>query len=389
MKILQIHNKYQQQGGEDVVYNAEKELLESHGHTVIRYERNNKEIEEYSFVKKSSLLWQTSWSKKSYTEIIKLIKKEKPNICHVHNYLPLISPSVFYACKEQDLPVVQTLHNYRLLCSNAYLFRNGKVCEECLGGSLYHSVKYGCYRDSKLQTLALARMVEKHKKINTWDDIVNGYICLTTFAKRKFIKGGLPKNKLYIKPNFLSDIKINNFVEKDYFFFAGRLDKTKGIEILKGSFEKLKNIKIKIAGEGPLKRYFKKTNSNIEYLCQQQHAKILELLSASIALIFPSIWYEGMPMTIVEAFACSKPVIASDLGAMPEMIDDGKTGLMFQTGNAEDLAVKIKWAYEHKEEMKQMGINARKEYEEKYTDEKNYQIIMEIYRKVISNNRLK
>jgi len=251
---------------------------------------------------------------------------------------------------------------------------------------LYHSVKYGCYRNSRIQTFALARMVEKHKKMNTWDDIVNGYICLTNFAKRKFIEGGLSENKLYIKPNFLSDIKVNNCVEKDYFFFAGRLDKTKGIEVLKDSFEKLKNVKIKIAGDGPLKRYFKKTNSNIEYLGQQQRAKILELLSASIALIFPSVWYETFGLLIIESFSCGKPVIASNLGAMAEIIKNGKTGLLFEPGNINDLAEKLNWAYEHKEEMQNMGFNARKEFEEKYTAEKNYKILINIYKKINNNN---
>ena len=387
MKILQIHNKYRQQGGEDVVYDAEKDLLENHGHTVIRYERNNKEIDEFSLFKKGTLLWATNWSKKSYAELNNLINKAKPDICHVHNFLPLISPSVYYACKHNKIPIVQTLHNYRLLCSNAYLFRNGKVCEECIGHSLYHSVKYGCYRGSKIQTFALARMVEKHKKRGTWKNIVDAYICLTEFTKKKFIQGGLPQNKLYVKPNFMHDFNKINSDRQDYFFSIGRLDETKGIKTLISAFRKFNSTKLKVAGTGPLAKLLSEETNNIEYIGQQQHSKILELLSRSIALVFPSVWYEGMPMSIVEAFAYSKPVIASRLGAMSEMIENGKTGLLFEPGSAEDLSQKIKWAYEHKEEMKQMGINARKVYEEKYTAERNYSLLMDIYKKAIENSK--
>jgi len=388
MKILQIHNKYQLKGGEDVVYATEKELLEANGHTVIIYERHNKEIEEYSLIKKSALLWNTSWSKESYTEITDLIAKEKPDICHVHNYMPLISPAVFYACRNNNVPVIQTLHNYRMLCSNAYLFREGKVCEECLGKSLYHSVKYGCYRNSRIQTYALARMIETHKQRETWGKVIDGYICLTDFAKAKFIEGGLPEDKLFIKPNFLSETKLNNCEKNKYFFFIGRLDNTKGISTLINSFKEIENIQIKVAGDGPLKKLLKKTYTNIEYLGQQNRNKILEFLGSSIALIFPSVWYETFGLVAIEAFACGKPVITSNLGTMSELIEDGKTGLLFEPGNAKDLAEKIKWAYEHKAEMKQMGLNARKVYEDKYTPENNYKMLMDIYNTVIDRKKL-
>jgi glycosyltransferase involved in cell wall biosynthesis len=195
MNILQIHNYYQYSGGEDVVLKNEYELLTSKKHTVLQYLKNNSEISDYSLLQKGKLFYNTSYSKKSYREILKLFKVEKPDVAHVHNTLPLITPAVYYACNELNIPVVQTLHNYRLLCSNDYLFRNGKVCEECIGKSLYHSLKYGCYRYSRIQTFALARMVEKHRKLVTWSTKIDAYIALTNFSKKKSLKAASLKIK--------------------------------------------------------------------------------------------------------------------------------------------------------------------------------------------------
>jgi len=303
--------------------------------------------------------------------------------------MPLISPSVYYACSENNIPVIQTLHNYRLLCSNAYLFRDGKVCKECIGKSLYNSVKYGCYRDSKLQTFSLAKIIEKNKKWDTWKNKVDSYITLTEFAKNKFIEGGLPGDKLRVKPNFLSNDPGINYDSQNHFLFAGRLDVTKGVNVLLDSLQFFhEGMKILLAGDGPLKSAVQNSNK-VKYQGQLARIELIKKLHASVALIFPSIWYEGMPMLIVEAFACGKPVIASNLGSMAELIQDGKTGLLFDPGNATDLAEKINWAYLHKEEMKQMGINTRKEYEQKYTAERNYDLLMNIYNEAIEKRKIR
>jgi len=389
MKILQVHNYYQYSGGEDIVLKNEFDLLTSHGHEVSQFTKSNTKIDNYSFIEKSKLFFEAAYSIKLYNEISELIKGSEPDICHVHNTMPLISPSVYYACSENNIPVIQTLHNYRLLCSNAYLFRDGKVCEECIGKSLYNSVKYGCYRDSKLQTFSLAKIIEKNKKWDTWKNKVDSYITLTEFAKNKFIEGGLPGDKLKVKPNFLSEDPGINYDIQNHFLFAGRLDVTKGVNVLLDSLQFFhKGMKILLAGDGPLKSAVQ-NSSKVKYQGQLDRIELIKKLHASVALIFPSIWYEGMPMLIVEAFACGKPVIASNLGSMAELIQDGKTGLLFDPGNATDLAEKINWAYLHKEEMKQMGINARKEYEQKYTAERNYDLLMNIYNEAIEKRKIR
>ena len=387
MKILQVHNYYQYVGGEDTVLKNEHELLISKNHTVLQYLKNNSEIDDYSLIQKGKLFFDTSYSQKSYREIFELLKAEKPDVVHVHNTLPLVTPAVYYACNDAEIPVVLTLHNYRLLCSNAYFFRAGKVCEECLGKSLYHSVQYGCYRNSKFQTFALARSIEKNKKWGTWQNIIDKYIALSEFSQNKFMEGGLPKEKLIVKPNFISIDPGFDYNTQNHFLFAGRLDVTKGIEVILELDNKVnQSTQILIAGEGPLKdKVISIFHKN--YLGQLNHAELIKQIKGGIALIFPSQLYENMPLVIIESFSCGKPVIGSNLGAMAELIEDSKTGLLFEPGNAEDLAAKINWANEHREEMKQMGINARKEYEEKYIAEKNYKMLMSIYQQAIENRK--
>jgi glycosyltransferase involved in cell wall biosynthesis len=378
MKILQVHNYYQFSGGEDSVLENEKRLLESKGNSVFQFIKENKEINGYSLLKKANLFNRSVWSKESFHELKELIKKVKPDICHVHNYMPLISPSVFSACREMKVPVLQTLHNYRMLCANANLFRDGEVCEECIGKSLYHGVKYGCYRSSRVQTFAVARMIESNKKKGMWDGGVDGYIALTNFSKNKFIKEGMPAAKIFVKPNFLFEDPGYSGKDENYFFFAGRLDETKGIDVLIEAANELPGVKFKVAGDGPLKEKVTAV-PNIEYLGQLKKNELLEYIKSSTALVFPSKSYETFGLSIIEAFACYKPVIGSKLGAMAEIIEEGKTGLLFEPGSAKALVEKIEWAIKNKDEMKQMGINARKEYEEKYSAEKNYEMLMYIY----------
>jgi glycosyltransferase involved in cell wall biosynthesis len=382
MKILQVHNYYKFSGGEDTVFSNEYKLLTNYGHTVIQFTKTNKEIDNYNNFQKSKLFLNAVYSKSAFKEVLRIIEEHKPDICHVHNTLTLITPSVYYACKKMGVPVVQTLHNYRLICANAYLFRNGKVCEECIDKSLYNSVKYGCYRNSRLQTFVLARTIEWNKKQGAWNNLIDAYIALTEFSKHKFIEGGLSENKIFVKPNFIFEDPGYSENNNGKFLFAGRLDVNKGLNVLVKAAEKLPNVKFKVAGDGVLRSNLDGVQ-NIEYFGQLNRNDLIIELKKSSALIIPSVWYESMPMTIIESFACGKPVIASNLGAMAEIIENGKTGLLFEPGNVDDLVKKILSAKNNPEKMKEMGLNARKEFEEKYTPEKNYKILMNIYEKVI------
>jgi glycosyltransferase involved in cell wall biosynthesis len=387
MRVLLVHNYYQQQGGEDVVVENERELLQRQGHLVFTYIRNNGEVNKYSLGKKVSLLWETTYSDPSFRAIKHLIQKVVPDVVHIHNTLPLITPSVYYACEATEAPVVQTLHNYRLLCPVATFFRDRHVCEECIQHSLARSVIYGCYRDSRIQTLAVAHMLAKHRKMGTWWNQIDAYICLTEFARSKFANH-LPEEKLFVKPNFLADDPGFSPTDDGYLLFVGRLDQTKGLPVLLSAASKLQKRRIYIAGDGPLRSEVV-VNPYVNYLGHLSRENAFTMIRTALALLLPSVWYEGFPMAIVEAFACGKPVIGSRLGSIAELIEEGKTGLLFEPGNGDDVVEKIHWAQEHPEEMRRMGMNARKEYAAKYTAEQNYKILMSIYEHAIENSKNK
>lgn len=387
---MQIHNRYQYSGGEDAVADAEKELLEDHGHAVIRYLRHNDEINEFSLANKVGLLFNTTWSWMAYRQVRNILQGERPDVAHFHNTLPLISPGVYYACKKVNVPIVQTLHNYRLLCPSALLCRDGNICEECLKHSLFRSVQYGCYRGSRIQTMTVALMLAAHGYLGTWRRKVDAYVVLTNFSRSKFVGHGLPADKIFVKSNFPKRPSGYSAIDKRYVLYLGRLSAEKGLLTLLNAWENLKHIKLKIAGDGPFSVKLKdivreKMLANIELLGYLSDSECRKLLKKAGFVVLPSQCYEGgFPLTAIEAFAAGKPLITTNLGAMAEMIENGRTGLLFPAGNHQELAAKANWAWSHPHAMKRMGLAARKEYENKYTAEKNYAILMDIYRRVIA-----
>lgn len=385
MKIIQAHNYYQNTGGEATVVSSERALLEENGHTVIPYERNNQEIENYSLFKKVGLIKNTSWSKQSYAEVKSLLKKHKPDVCHVHNFLPLISPSIYKACKDQKVPVVQTLHNYRLICTNGLLLRENKVCERCLGKSPYTSIKTKCYRDSYLQTYTVARMLQHNTQKGTWNKLVDAYLCLTQLAKDKFVEHGLPEQKLFLKPNFVEVPEVHTAEKEDYLIFVGRLEEAKGVKILKEISDKV-TLPIFVVGDGELKEQLKGT-PNLKLLGKKTHMETLSLIKAAKALIFPSIWYEGMPMTILESFASRTAVFASNMGAMQSMIEDRKNGFLFEPNSAKDLAEKLNTYIDNKAVIQDIEENAFQQFQQRYSRKANYNLLTDIYKSVIQNYR--
>jgi glycosyltransferase involved in cell wall biosynthesis len=396
MKVLMVHNYYQSSSpsGEDGVFRNEVELLRKNRVDVVTYEKHNDEIKDYGREGKFLLPFRNMWSRKTYGELKQLLKKEKPDIAHFHNIFYLISPSAYYACREAGVPVVQTLHNFRFFCINGLLLRDGKVCEECLGKSPWKGVKYACYRDSQIYSFPIALADAIHRLFGTWGNKIDAFIALTEFGKKKFIECGLPEEKIFVKPNFLPDPPLAKYSHKGYAVFVGRISIEKGINLLINAFNMLRlnsinQLSLKIIGDGPLKDNYEdivqtgKIN-NIEFIGRKSFDETMELLRNAQFMVMPSIWYEGFPMVIREAYACGKPVIASRLGAMAELVEDGKTGLLFEPGNPVDLAEKIKWMIEHETECIEMGKNARKVFEEKYTAERNFQILMNIYKQVLN-----
>lgn len=393
MKVLLVHNFYQSsaQSGEDAAYRNEVMLLKDKGIEIIQHEKHNDEISG-SF-KNLKMAFSMVWSRGNYQELLKLIKKEKPDIAHFHNIWYLLSPSAYYACKDAGIPVVQTLHNFRMFCANGLLLRDGKTCEACISKTPWRSIVHACYRDSRLYSVPVVASQCIHRSKKTWTDTVDAYITLTEFGKQKFIQCGLPRNKIFVKPNFFINPPSPNYTHGDYAIYLGRLSQEKGLDVLLEAVTLYNGmtsspLNIKIVGAGPLRQQLvnkanKKKLFNIEFPGEKELGQCLDLLSGSRFLIIPSICYENFPMVIREAFACGKPVLASRLGAMAEIVHDNRTGLLFEPGNASDLAEKIQWMTDNGEACTEMGKNARSEFDCKYTGEKNFQMLMAIYRQTL------
>ena len=389
MKILLAHNRYQIPGGEDEVFRSEAGLLRSAGQEVLEYVRDNDEIQEYGIWDKATLSLRTVWAWDSVRELTGILKREKPDVAHFHNTFPLISPAAYYACREASVPVVQTLHNPRLLCPAATLFREGHLCELCLGKSLpWPGVIHACYRRSRIQTSVVAGMYATHRWLGTWQNEVSIFICSTAFYRKKFTEGGLPAEKIALKPHFIAADAGVRQGSGTYALFIGRLAPEKGVGTLTNAWKSLKGRPIKIRGEGPLLPEVQNLRSQggpeIDLVPRLERAELMNLIKGARFLVWPSLgYYETFGLVAVEAFACGVPVIASRIGVMEEIVQDGRTGLHFTPGDPEDLAAKVEWAWTHDQEMEEMGRNARAEYEAKYTAERNCEMLMGIYRQAL------
>ena len=390
VKVLLVHNAYQRPGGEDVVFAQEAQMLKNAGHDVILYQRSNWDVEKYQGLRKISLAKGTVWASDSRRDFLGLLQREKPEVVHVHNTFMMISPSIYSACREVGVPVVQTLHNYRLLCPGATLFREGKVCEECVGHSFWPSVKYGCYHESKLTTAVVAIMLTSHHQRGTWRNEITSYVALTEFSRRKFIEGGLPADKIFVKSNFVDPDPAARTSDGEYALFVGRLSPEKRVSTVLAAWKRLpRNIPIKVIGGGPDRaqleaQAIKDGLGNVQFLGQLPREQTLAAINNAKFLVFSSEWYENFPVTIAEAFACSTPVVASKMGAMQEIVSEGRTGLFFTSGDPDSLAERVQWAWSHPDEIRAMGKEARHEYESKYTAAKNYPQLMEIYERAKS-----
>jgi glycosyltransferase involved in cell wall biosynthesis len=381
MKVLLVHNQYQQPGGEDQVFMAEAALLEAYGHEVLLYSVHNDQV---AGMNPMTLAGSTIWNRLSYRALRSLIRQERPQLAHFHNTLPLISPASYYAAKAEGVPVVQTLHNYRLLCPNALFFRDGHVCEDCQGKFVpWPGVLHACYRGSRPASAAVAAMLTIHRGLRTWTEQVDVYIATTEFAREKFVQGGLPAEKLIVKPHFLHPAPDPGEVQGDYALFVGRISPEKGVGTLLEAWKRLgARIPLRIVGDGPLAEEVMdatKALGRAEWLGRQPQERVLALMRKASVLVFPSTCYENFPVTILEAYAVGLPVIASDLGGMSSLVDHGRTGLHFRPGDPNDLVKKVEWTSANPTELAEMGRKARSEFEAKYTAERNYEALKEIY----------
>ncbi|WP_343246862.1 glycosyltransferase [Diplocloster hominis] len=386
LRILIVHNYYQIPGGEDIVVENEKKLLENNGHVVMLYSRDNSEIESMTLLKKICLPFSMIFSFRTYKEVKQLIQEHNINILHVHNTMNLISPSVYYAAFHCNIPVVQTMHNFRLLCPGATFYRDGHICEECIERGLGCAIQYGCYRNSKLQTFICVLTTKIHRLLRTYKKV--NFICLTEFNSKKLLQLNRPvKNnivdpdKVFIKPNF-TFANTGQFFQGEYYLFVGRIEKIKGLDILIEAFSQIPDRKLLIAGTGTeLNKYMLLARSynaqNIKFTGFLKHGEVGKAYNRAIAVIVPSQWYETFGMIIAEAFASHVPVIAGDIGNIGSLVVNGKNGLTFKYNSCEALINTI----EHFEKLDRVsyGEAAYQTYINQFSPESNYKQLLKIY----------
>jgi glycosyltransferase involved in cell wall biosynthesis len=390
--VLSVYNAYLNRGGEDEVVDSEADLLEAYGHRIYRHRVEADVLRDPGAMAKLKLAVGTVWSRHHYRRVRELIDEIRPDIVHVHNFFPLLSPSIHRASHDAGIPVVQTLHNYRLICPNALLLRDNSPCEDCIGKVLpWPGIIHACYRGSTLQSSVSATMLATHRVRNTWVRDVDLFIALTEFARRKHVEGGIAAERIVVKPNFIAPDPGFGHAEGKGFVMVGRLVAQKGLPVALQAWEEFHAPgSLTIIGDGDLVGLVQRAAADstaIEYLGLLPRAAVLDRIRSAAALIFPSLSYETFGMTTVEAFACGRPVIASAHGSAAELVDDGRTGLLFRPGDAADLAAKVVWAESHPAEMRQMGEAARSEFELHFTGEANYEALSAIYERVLAQAR--
>lgn len=380
MNILVVHNFYQQPGGEDAVFRDEVRLLKDRGHHVQTYTVHNDAVAELG---RLQLARKTIWNHDSYRAIHAACKELRADVVHFHNTLPLVSPAGYQAAHDAGAGVVQTLHNYRLICPAATFFREGRICELCLGRTIaLPAVRYGCYRSSRLASAVVTAMLAHHRWRGTYQNDVDVYIALTEFARTKMVAGGLPGEKVVVKSNFVDPDPGQGHGEGDYVLFVGRLSDEKGIDTLLSAWQHSAELPpLWIVGDGPIRPKVQQAcgqNARMKFLGRVSSDRVLELMGSARALVFPSVWYEGQPRTILESLACGTPVVGSNLGSMPELIKPGVNGALFTPGDPPDLVRAVRELLSVPS-MRDIRRSARQTYLEKYTADANYRQMLEIY----------
>jgi glycosyltransferase involved in cell wall biosynthesis len=381
MRIVVCHNHYQQAGGEDRVFADESQLLASHGHSVVTFTRHNDTVKG---MRPWTLAARTIWNREAARQLKQLVRDERADIVHFHNTLPLISPSAYYAARRGGAAVVQTLHNYRLVCPKATFFRDGAACESCLGRMVpWPAVQHACYRDSRLATTAIAAMLTIHRWAGTYRRAIDAYISLSQFSRDKLIAGGLPAQKMHLRPNFMLTDPGQGHGDGGYAFYVGRLSPEKGIETLLDAWlHHEPGIPLVICGNGPLAPLVEQAaahSDRIAWYPNRSDDEVLRRLGEASLFILPSVNYEGFPKTIVEAYAKGTPVVASRLGAMAELVHKGVSGECFTAGDSAVLARTVRSMIHDSGRLAQMRCAARRLFETRYSASTSYARLLEIY----------
>lgn len=400
MKIFAIHNFHRKgsTSGDDQVFKSETALLERHGNMVVRYTVSNDEFDSVGIIGKIKSTFGMMWSFKNHNAVQELIKKEKPDIVHIHTFFPLLSPSILYAAKRCNIPVVATLHDTRFICPCSTSLRGTQLCNECGDGHYLRMCKYGCFKESRAQSLMVACIFKYHRIRKSFYKQIDKYICLNENQIKLLTDIGFAKEKIVKKYNFVPDaevklkaVKVDGLPDR-YVVFYGRIGEEKGIRVLKKIWEQLPDIPLVVMGGGPLEEEFKtwaEGKKNVYFLGYTQHEKCLSIVKGGEFVVFPSIWYEGCSMVEIEAESLGKALVATDIGFSAEAIENGVNGYKVRLGDIGAFIQTIRVLWNTPEKYRELGNNARKDYEMKYMPEGNYRQLIDIYKKCLGDNTLR
>jgi len=403
MKVLNINKFYYIKGGSDSYYFGLKELFEKNGIRVIPFSMKDSknfstEYDEYfvdnidyfrdDFFKKVSLAFKILYSFEAKRKISKLLDAEKPDIAHLHIFQHQLSPSILPQIKRRGIPIVYTVHDLKPICPNYQMLCQGKICEKCKGGKYYHCLFNRCTKDSFLGSVVNTVEMYFHRFMKYYD-LIDLFITPSNFYREKMIEFGFSGEKIFHLPNFVkADNYHPSFESENYFVYLGRLSLEKGIITLVEAMKDVQGASLQIIGDGPVRLEIQNTIKNnrlknVKLLGYKAGPELKKILTKCMFTVMPSEWYENGPMSLLESFALGKPVVGARIGGIPELIEDGVDGLLFESGNAEDLAAKIQYLIDHKDMLSDMGRKARNKIEVKYSSVTHYEKINKIYSKVM------
>jgi glycosyltransferase involved in cell wall biosynthesis len=389
MRILLVHNRYRSgaPSGENRVVDQEGEALAASGQEVIRFGRNSDEINEWSLAKKALLPARTIWSRETYRDLKTVLRDHQPEVVHVHNTFPLLSDAVLYACRDARVPVVATLHNYRLACSNGMFFRGGTVCHDCTRGLAVRAVVHGCYRGSHSATVPVALARGLHRQ--AWRSLVSAYVFISAAQRDLHRSLGLAPDRVFVRHNLIPRQSRPPMARTPTVVYAGRLHEVKGVRLLMAGWDRYSSkpgepgLNLVIAGGGPLEdevAAWASARPSVEMTGTVSSDRCAELISHARAILLPSAWEEPFGLVAVEAMAVGVPPVAAGHGSFTELITPGVDGILFTPGDPAALALAIADVERNPEQYEVYGAQARKTYEQRFDPQRSLEDLLEIYR---------
>lgn len=386
LRVLVLHNSYRLYGGEDAAVSGEVELLREHGDHVVLEGFSNKDVAGLAgmvdtFLESSGSAKRAAWARE-------LVRAHRPDVVHIHNFFPLLTPSIHMAAFLEGSAVVQTLHNYRLLCAGALLLRDGLICEKCVSGSRFWGVLHRCYRGSLAGSLAVVRMQERSFRRGVWHKYVNRFIALTEFAKAKFVEGGLPADTIEVKPNFARPPTGEAIGDRRGALYVGRLSPEKGIADLVAAWHSVPERELTVIGDGPLAEGLRQSAPrNVRFLGHLTKAEVAQHMLNAGVLVVPSRCFEGFPVAVAEAFAAGLPVAASNLGSLAEIVAPEITGVLFPPNSPTAISDTVRALLLDEGRLASMSMNAKRAFNEHYSPLSSYRSLTRIYESAVSSRR--